>query len=189
MAGPSREGAADAVQLDRMHELLWRDEPGISTPTGVRFHDPPTEVDRDRKDLRVLVTSPGPGRSLVDVGIDARGSTAFDSGSTTTSTTGLRIAVHELLAAHGCTDRSRSTRARRTPPRTSSVSSPLHKNRVAKIPISAHWCSLAQWWAGRDRRATVVVWCRANCYGSLSRRHRRRVRPTREGWDCRRSRH
>jgi len=31
MAGPFAGGAADAVHSIAMHDLLWRDEPGIST--------------------------------------------------------------------------------------------------------------------------------------------------------------
>ena len=94
MAGPFAGGAADAVHSIAMHDLLWRDEPGISTPTGVRFHDRRLKLIVDRKDLRVLVTSPGLADRLVDVGIDASRIHRVRLGVS-------ESAVHELLAAHG----------------------------------------------------------------------------------------
>jgi glycosyltransferase involved in cell wall biosynthesis len=102
MAGPFAGGAADAVHSIAMHDLLWRDEPGISTSTGVRFHDRRLKLIVDRKDLRVLVTSPGLADRLVDVGIDAsrihRVRLGVDDDVYNAAS---ESAVHELLAAHG----------------------------------------------------------------------------------------
>ncbi|MGD0852140.1 MAG: glycosyltransferase [Acidimicrobiales bacterium] len=70
MAGPFAGGSKDAVHSVAMHDLLWRDEPGISTPVGIRFHDRRLQVIADRRDVRVIVTSPGLAERLVDEGID-----------------------------------------------------------------------------------------------------------------------
>lgn len=70
MAGPFGGGSKDAVHSVAMHDLLWRDEPGISTPAGLRFHDRRLKLIADRRDLRVIVTSPGLADRLVDEGID-----------------------------------------------------------------------------------------------------------------------
>jgi len=85
-----------------MHDLLWRDEPGISTPSGVRFHDRRLRLIADRKDLRVIVTSPGLAERLVDVGIDeSRLHTVrlgVDEDSVHAASESL---VRDLLAEHG----------------------------------------------------------------------------------------
>ena len=39
MAGPYGGGSKSAVHSVSMHDLLWREEPGISTSGGIRFHD------------------------------------------------------------------------------------------------------------------------------------------------------
>jgi glycosyltransferase involved in cell wall biosynthesis len=70
MAGPFGGGSKDAVHSVAMHDLLWRDEPGISTPGGIKFHDRRLKLIADRRDLRVIVTSPGLAERLVDEGID-----------------------------------------------------------------------------------------------------------------------
>ncbi len=102
MAGPFAGGTPDAVHSIAMHDLLWRDDPGISTPAGVRFHDRQLKLIADRQDLRIIVTSPGLAERLVGVGIDATrihsvrlgvGDSNADAASET--------AVHELLASHG----------------------------------------------------------------------------------------
>jgi glycosyltransferase involved in cell wall biosynthesis len=102
MAGPYRGGRPDAVHSIAMHDLLWRDDPAISTPSGVRFHDRRLRLITERKDLRVLVTSPGLTERLVDVGIDESrihsvrlGVDADPRGAASESS------VHELLAKHG----------------------------------------------------------------------------------------
>jgi glycosyltransferase involved in cell wall biosynthesis len=71
MAGPFGGGSRGAVHSVAMHDLLWRDEPGVSTPGGIRFHDHQLKFIADHKELRVLVTSPGLTQRLVDEGIDA----------------------------------------------------------------------------------------------------------------------
>jgi glycosyltransferase involved in cell wall biosynthesis len=70
MAGPFAGGSASAVHSVAMHDLLWRDEPGVSTPSGIRFHNRRLRLIAERNDLRVIVTSPGLRERLVDVGID-----------------------------------------------------------------------------------------------------------------------
>jgi glycosyltransferase involved in cell wall biosynthesis len=102
MAGPFAGGRSDAVHSIAMHDLLWRDDPGISTPAGVRFHDRQLKLIADRKDLRVIVTSPGLAERLVDVGIDAARIHSVrlgvgDGNANASSET----SVHELLASHG----------------------------------------------------------------------------------------
>jgi len=102
MAGPFGGGSANAVHSIAMHDLLWRDEPGVSTPAGIRFHNRRLKLIADRKELRVIVTAPGLYERLVDVGIDAsrihsvRLGVDIDAASAATATS-----VHELLASHG----------------------------------------------------------------------------------------
>jgi glycosyltransferase involved in cell wall biosynthesis len=102
MAGPYGGGARDAVHSIAMHDLLWRDEPGISTSTGVRFHDQRLKLIAGRKELRVIVTSPGLTERLVNEGIERSrihgvrlgvDHDIFNAAS--------ESSVHELLAAHG----------------------------------------------------------------------------------------
>ena len=72
MAGPYGGGAKNAVHSVAMHDLLWRDEPGVSTPSGIRFHDRPTQVrSPTARSFACIVTSPGLTERLVDEGIDA----------------------------------------------------------------------------------------------------------------------
>jgi glycosyltransferase involved in cell wall biosynthesis len=71
MAGPYGGGTKNAVHSIALHDLLWRDEPGVSTPRGIRFHDRRLKFIADHKELRVLVTSPGLTERLVDEGIDS----------------------------------------------------------------------------------------------------------------------
>ena len=102
MAGPFAGGSANAVHSIAMHDLLWRDEPQNSTPSGVRFHDRRLKFIADRKELRVIVTSPGLKERLVNEGFDASRihpvrlgvDVDVDGAASTTS-------IHELLAAHG----------------------------------------------------------------------------------------
>jgi glycosyltransferase involved in cell wall biosynthesis len=102
MAGPFGGGAPDAVHSVAMHDLLWRDEPGISTPGGIRFHERRLKLIADRKDLRVIVTSPGLAERLVGEGIDeSRLRTVrlgVDEDLYNAATT---PAVRQLLAEHG----------------------------------------------------------------------------------------
>ncbi|MGB8197680.1 MAG: glycosyltransferase [Acidimicrobiales bacterium] len=102
MAGPYGGGTKDAVHSIAMHDLLWRDEPGVSTPGGIRFHDHRLKFIADHKELRVLVTSPGLTERLVDEGIDTTrihyvrlgvGDDGVEAASATS--------VRELLDQHG----------------------------------------------------------------------------------------
>jgi len=102
MAGPFGGGSSDAVHSVAMHDLLWRDDPGISTSTGVRFHDRRLKLIREREDLRVIVTSPGLSRRLVDAGIDAARLHEVRLGvDDNTHDAASESSVHELLAQHG----------------------------------------------------------------------------------------
>jgi glycosyltransferase involved in cell wall biosynthesis len=102
MAGPFGGGAKDAVHSIAMHDLLWRDEPGISTPSGIRYHDRRLKLIAEHRDLRVIVTSPGLTERLVDEGIDESRIRSvrlgvdhdLDNAATT-------AAVRELLAGFG----------------------------------------------------------------------------------------
>jgi glycosyltransferase involved in cell wall biosynthesis len=102
MAGPYAGGTKNAIRSVAMHDLLWRDEPGVSTPGGIRFHDHRLRFIADHKDLRVLVTSPGLTERLVDEGIDTarihyvRLGVGDDEVEPASSTS-----VNELLAEHG----------------------------------------------------------------------------------------
>lgn len=102
MAGPFGGGKKDAVHSIAMHDLLWRDEPGISTPSGTRFHDRRLKLIADSKDLRVIVTSPGLAERLVDEGVDesriysARLGVDEDLGNAASASS-----VREFLAGHG----------------------------------------------------------------------------------------
>jgi glycosyltransferase involved in cell wall biosynthesis len=102
MAGPFAGGSASAVHSVAMHDLLWRDEPGISTPAGIRFHDSRLRLIADRKDLRVIVTSPGLRERLVDVGIDALRIHSVRLGvDEDIINAATEQAVQDLLAEHG----------------------------------------------------------------------------------------
>jgi glycosyltransferase involved in cell wall biosynthesis len=85
-----------------MHDLLWRDDPTVSTPGGIRFHDRRLKYIADHKDLRVIVTSPALTERLVDVGIDAsrvryvRLGVDEDAADATSESS-----LRELLAEHG----------------------------------------------------------------------------------------
>jgi len=134
----------------------------------------------DRKDLRVLVTSPDwPIDSSTSVST-RRGSTAFDSGSTTTSTTrppnrGARTArrARRARTVHALRGHARTPQEHRASHRRS-------QNRVRQDSRSRLTVLVGPVvGAGRDGGATVVVWCRANCYWVSIATPRRRVRPTR----------
>ncbi|MHB1087936.1 MAG: glycosyltransferase [Acidimicrobiales bacterium] len=69
MAGPF--AGSKAVHSLAMHDLLWRDEPEASTPSGIQFHEARlARITRERS-LRIFTTSPGLGERLVDLGISA----------------------------------------------------------------------------------------------------------------------
>jgi glycosyltransferase involved in cell wall biosynthesis len=102
MAGPFGGGTRNAVHSVAMHDLLWRDEPGVSTPAGIRFHDHRLKFVAGHKELRVLVTSPGLTERLVDEGIDAARVHYVRLGvGEDTTPAAAPSAVRELLAQHG----------------------------------------------------------------------------------------
>ncbi len=72
MAGPFAGGARGAVHSVALHDLMWRDEPGATTPSGIRFHERRLALIAARGDLRVVVTSPGLRDRLVAEGIDTQ---------------------------------------------------------------------------------------------------------------------
>ena len=71
MAGPFGGGARDAVHSVAMHDLMWRDEPGATTHSGIRFHERRLALIKERREVRVVVTSPGLRDRLEAEGIDA----------------------------------------------------------------------------------------------------------------------
>jgi glycosyltransferase involved in cell wall biosynthesis len=70
LAGPYRGGASGAVHSLALHDLLWRDEPGASTPRGIRFHEKRMALLRRREDVRVIVTAPGLRERLLGEGFE-----------------------------------------------------------------------------------------------------------------------
>lgn len=102
MAGPFGGGSKDAVHSIAVHDLLWRDEPGISTPTGVRFHNRQLRLIADREELRVIVTSPGLAERLVDLGVAASRLHFVRLGvDDDTASAAPESSVRSLLAEHG----------------------------------------------------------------------------------------
>ncbi|MFZ1062000.1 MAG: glycosyltransferase family 1 protein [Acidimicrobiales bacterium] len=71
MAGPFAGGATDAVHSVALHDLLWRDEPQMTTRRGIKFHEERLSLIARRGDLRVITTSPTLGERLVPLGIGA----------------------------------------------------------------------------------------------------------------------
>ena len=70
MTGPFAGGSRRAVHSIAMHDLLWRDEPSSTTPSGIRFHEQRLKLITTNEQLRILVTSPGLRERLVGLGID-----------------------------------------------------------------------------------------------------------------------
>lgn len=71
MAGPFAGGAPEAVHSVAMHDLLWRDEPQMTTRRGIKFHEERLALIARRDDLRVFTTSPTLAERLVPLGIAA----------------------------------------------------------------------------------------------------------------------
>ena len=71
MAGPFAGGAPDAVHSVALHDLLWRDEPQMTTRRGIKFHEERLALISRRDDLRVITTSPTLAERLVPLGIAA----------------------------------------------------------------------------------------------------------------------
>jgi glycosyltransferase involved in cell wall biosynthesis len=70
VAGPFGGGKKRAVHSVTMHDLLWRDEPGSSTPNGIRFHESRLQFLLRAEHLRIITTSPRLGVRLFQIGID-----------------------------------------------------------------------------------------------------------------------
>jgi glycosyltransferase involved in cell wall biosynthesis len=70
LAGPYGGGVPGAVHSLAVHDLLWRDEPGASTPRGIRFHERRLQLLKRRSEVRVILTAPGLLPRLVDEGFD-----------------------------------------------------------------------------------------------------------------------
>ncbi|MDH2904539.1 MAG: glycosyltransferase [Actinomycetota bacterium] len=70
VAGPFGGGTKRAVHSVTMHDLLWRDEPGSSTPNGIRFHESRLQFLLRAEHLRIITTSPRLGVRLFQIGID-----------------------------------------------------------------------------------------------------------------------
>jgi glycosyltransferase involved in cell wall biosynthesis len=71
MAGPFGGGSPDAVHSVAMHDLLWRDEPQMTTRRGIRFHEGRLSLIVRRDDLRVFTTSPNLAERLVTLGVSS----------------------------------------------------------------------------------------------------------------------
>jgi len=104
MAGPFAGGAPESVHSVAMHDLLWRDEPQMTTRRGMKFHEERLALIVRREDLRVVTTSPTLADRLVPLGIAAERIHfarlgVDDSGHVAAS----GEAVVALLDAHGVT--------------------------------------------------------------------------------------
>ncbi len=71
LAGPYRGGRSGTVHSLALHDLLWRDEPSVSTARGIRFHEKRLQLLRRRGDIRVILTAPNLRERLVDEGFAA----------------------------------------------------------------------------------------------------------------------
>jgi glycosyltransferase involved in cell wall biosynthesis len=71
LTGPFAGGKRDAVHSVALYDLLWRDEPGASTPRGVRFHEHRLQLLKRREDVRIFCTAPQLSRRLISDGFDA----------------------------------------------------------------------------------------------------------------------
>jgi alpha-1,3-rhamnosyl/mannosyltransferase len=72
MAGPFQGGRASATHSVLVHDLLWRKHPELATARGARFHEARIQTIVAHEQLRVLVTSPGLAKELVDAGVDTK---------------------------------------------------------------------------------------------------------------------
>ena len=102
MAGPFGGGMPGTVHSVAMHDLLWRDEPGASTPRGVRFHEDRLQFLKRRDDLRVFTSSPGLRERLIADGFDTARVHAVRLGVDDDGVVAAPVlVVHELLTRHG----------------------------------------------------------------------------------------
>jgi glycosyltransferase involved in cell wall biosynthesis len=102
MSGPFAGGAPEAVHSVAMHDLLWRDEPQMTTRRGIKFHEERLALIVRRDDLRVFTTSPTLADRLVALGIAAErihfARLGVDDASQFAAS---HDAVTALLGAHG----------------------------------------------------------------------------------------
>lgn len=102
MAGPFAGGSRDAVHSVALHDLLWRDEPSSTTPTGIRFHERRLRLIIANRQLRIFTTSPGLRERLIGLGVDGSRITFVRIG---VDDDGVGAASHDvvrrLLSEHG----------------------------------------------------------------------------------------
>jgi glycosyltransferase involved in cell wall biosynthesis len=102
VAGPFGGGTKSAVHSVTMHDLLWRDEPGSSTPNGIRFHESRLQFLLRAEHLRIITTSPRLGVRLFQIGIDPDRIRFARLGVDDTAVAAADpVHVRESLAAHG----------------------------------------------------------------------------------------
>ena len=104
MAGPFGGGTAGAVHSVALHDLLWRDEPGATTPSGVRFHERRLQLLARREHIRLFLTSPDLVERLAAEGFARSRLHQVRLGSDDDALVPAREReVRELLGAHGVT--------------------------------------------------------------------------------------
>jgi glycosyltransferase involved in cell wall biosynthesis len=102
VAGPFGGGHRLTVHSVTMHDLLWRDEPGSSTPNGIRFHESRLQFLLRAEHLRIITTSPRLGVRLFQIGIDPDRIRFARLGVDDTAVAAADPAtVRDSLAAHG----------------------------------------------------------------------------------------
>ena len=102
MAGPFGGGATDAVHSVAVHDLLWRDEPSATTPSGRRFHEQRLQLLARREHIRIFLTSPDLGERLATEGFARSRLHPVRLGSDDDALVPAGVPeVRELLEAHG----------------------------------------------------------------------------------------
>lgn len=100
MAGPFGGGRRGAVHSVAMHDLLWRDEPGATTESGIRFHEGRLQLLRQRGELRIFTTSPGLAERLTSEGFSSHRLHPVRLGADDDTVAADRARVTALLTAH-----------------------------------------------------------------------------------------
>ena len=101
LAGPFGGGARNARHSVALHDLLWRDEAGSTTRSGIRFHETRLRLLARRDDVRVITTSPLLEDRLAAEGFDRSRLTRVRLGVDNDTTAAPREAVSGLLSRHG----------------------------------------------------------------------------------------
>lgn len=101
VAGPFAGGKKGAIHTAALHDLLWRDEPGASTPRGIRFHEARLQLLKRRGDVRIVSTAPGLLQRLVDEGFDSARLYESRLGVDSTSASDSEAHVRAELAERG----------------------------------------------------------------------------------------